>query len=78
MDLLRHRVAFNLASDSGLRLTETVKLIEDFKANAAKKTERFYVIYAGMFRKSKVAYYDFFTGYTIRLLKQLPRKRKSA
>ncbi|MBT0160814.1 hypothetical protein G4O51_12615 [Candidatus Bathyarchaeota archaeon A05DMB-2] len=76
VDLLRHRVAFNLALDSGLRLTETVKLIDDFKADAVEKTEGFYVACAGMFRKSKVAYYGFFTEYTMRLLKQLSEDEK--
>ncbi|MGQ9513946.1 MAG: hypothetical protein ACUVTL_02670 [Thermoproteota archaeon] len=70
MNLLRDRVAFNLALDSGLRLKETVKLIEDFKAVG------FYVACAGMFRKSKVAYYGFFTEYTIQLLKQLSEEEK--
>jgi len=56
VDLLKHRVAFNLALDSGLRLTETVKLIDGFKADG------FNVACAGMFRKSKVAYYGFFTA----------------
>ena len=76
VDLLRHRVAFNLALDSGLRLTETVKLIDDFKADAVEKAEGFYVACAGMFRKSKVAYYGFFTEYTMQLLKQLSEEEK--
>ncbi len=76
VDLLRHRVAFNLALDSGLRLTETVKLIDSFKADAVEKAEGFYVACAGMFRKSKVAYYGFFTEYTMRLLTQLSEEEK--
>jgi intergrase/recombinase len=75
-DLLKHRVAFNLALDSGLRLTETVKLIDDFKADAVEKADGFYVACAGMFRKSKVAYYGFFTEYTMRLLMQLSEEEK--
>jgi len=65
VDLLRHRVAFNLALDSGLRLTETVKLIDGFKADAVEKAEGFYV-----------AYYGFFTEYTMRLLTQLSEEEK--
>ncbi|MEM4713770.1 MAG: hypothetical protein QXQ61_04385 [Candidatus Bathyarchaeia archaeon] len=38
-DSLKHRAAFNLALDSGLRLTETVKLIDDFKVDAVEKAE---------------------------------------
>ena len=76
VDLLKHRVAFNLALDSGLRLTETVKLIDDFKADTVEKAEGFYVACAGMFRKSKVAYYGFFTEHTMRLLKQLSEEEK--
>ncbi|MCX8151400.1 MAG: integrase, partial [Candidatus Bathyarchaeota archaeon] len=76
VDLLKHKVAFNLALDSGLRLTETVKLIEGFRADAVEKAEGFYVACAGMFRKSKVAYYGFFTEYTMRLLAQLSEEEK--
>jgi len=76
VDLLRHRVAFNLALDSGLRLTETVKLIDGFKVDAVEKAEGFYVACAGMFRKSKVAYYGFFTEYTMQLLMQLSEEEK--
>ena len=76
VDLLKHKIAFNLALDSGLRLTETVKLIDDFKADAVEKAEGFYVACAGMFRKSKVAYYGFFTEYTMQLLKQLSEEEK--
>jgi len=76
VDLLKHRVAFNLTLDSGLRLTETVKLIDDFKADTVEKAEGFYVACAGMFRKSKVAYYGFFTEHTMQLLKQLSEEEK--
>jgi intergrase/recombinase len=76
VDLLRHRVAFNLALDSGLRLTETVSLIGSLKTDAIERADGFYVACAGMFRKSKVAYYAFFTEPTMRLMLQLSEDEK--
>jgi intergrase/recombinase len=72
--LMRHKVAYNLALDSGLRLTEVVRLIGDFGSVGVESLNGFYAVPVGMFRRSKVAYYGFFTEYTMRIMKQLSER----
>jgi len=53
---------YNLLLDSGLRLVEAVKVLNEFKN--AEKINSFYRIPIGLFRGSKQAYYAYFTETT--------------
>jgi len=53
---------YNLLLDSGLRLVEAIKVINEFKG--AEKINGFYRTHVGMFRGSKQAYYAYFTEAT--------------
>jgi len=63
---------YNLILDSGLRVIEAVRLIEDLDHVQIEKVNGFYVATLGMMRKVKLAYYAFFTEYTMELLRKLP------
>jgi len=53
---------YHLLLDSGLRLIEAVKVLNEFKG--AEKINGFYRVPVGMFRGSKQAYYAYFTEAT--------------
>jgi intergrase/recombinase len=61
-DPLKYQVAYNLLLDSGLRLVEVVKLLNNFPE--AEHLEGFYRCPVGLFRGSKQAYYCYLTEYT--------------
>jgi intergrase/recombinase len=63
---------YNLLLDSGLRLVEVVKLLNDFPE--AERLEGFYRCPVGLFRGSKQAYYCYLTEYTYQLIKKLNEK----
>jgi len=63
---------YNLLLDSGLRLVEVVKLLNDFPE--AERLEGFYRCPVGLFRGSKQAYYCYMTEYTYQLIKKLNEK----
>jgi intergrase/recombinase len=63
---------YNLLLDSGLRLVEVVKLLNDFPE--AERLEGFYRCPVGLFRGSKQAYYCYLTEYTYQLIKKLSEK----
>jgi intergrase/recombinase len=71
-DLLRFQAAYNLLLDSGLRLVEAVKLLNNFPE--AERLEGFYRCPVGLFRGSKQAYYCYLTEYTFQLIFQLKEK----
>jgi len=71
-DPLRFQAAYNLLLDSGLRLVEVVKLLNDFPE--AESLEGFYRCPVGLFRGSKQAYYCYLTEYTFQLVAQLKEK----
>jgi intergrase/recombinase len=52
-----------------LRLIEAIQFLENFQTVEIEKCQGFYVALLGYLRRSKLAYYAFFTDYTIRLLK---------
>jgi len=58
--------------DSGLRLVEVVRLLNDFPE--AESLEGFYRCPVGLFRGSKQAYYCYLTEYTFQLVAQLEEK----
>jgi intergrase/recombinase len=63
---LKYRCLWNLLLDSGLRLTEAVRLINDF--DDAIKVNGFYRCTLGYFRGSKLAFAGYFTPYTLKLI----------
>jgi len=69
---LKYQVAYNLLLDSGLRLVEVVRLLNDFPD--AERLEGFYRCPIGLFRGSKQAYYCYLTEHTHRLVKTLKDK----
>lgn len=64
-------VVYELVLDSGLRLKEVCRFINAFIGVQGEKFEGFYVAPIGYFRRSKLAYFAFFTDETFRLLRQL-------
>jgi intergrase/recombinase len=68
---MRYRAVYELTVDSGLRLIEACRLLSDFSAGNVEKHEGFYVAPLGYFRRSKLAYFGFFTQYTFNLLEQV-------
>jgi len=70
----RHFAAFNLALDSGLRITEIAKFMKSFNATSIETFNGFHVAALGYFRTSKLAYFAFFTGYTFNLMQGLTEK----
>ena len=66
-----HFALYNLILDSGIRVIEAVKLAENLQQTPIEKVGGFYVATLGMMRKVKLAYYAFFTEYTMGLLKGL-------
>jgi len=71
-DPIKFQAAYNLLLDSGLRLVEAVKLLNNFPE--AERLEGFYRCPIGLFRGSKQAYYCYLTEYTYQLVKQLKEK----
>lgn len=70
-DSIRYKAAYNLTLDSGLRLTEVVKLIKNFTHSEAQSIRGYHMVPIGMFRRAKLAYYGFFTDHTMKLISQL-------
>jgi len=66
---LKYQVSYNLLLDSGLRLVEVVKLLNDFPE--AERLEGFYRCPVGLFRGSKQAYYCYLTEYTFQQIMRL-------
>jgi len=64
---LKYRALYGLLVDSGLRLTEAVKAINNF-SNPFKVKNAYYRLTLGYFRASKIAYAAYFSDYTYRLI----------
>ena len=69
-----YRAVYELTLDSGLRLEEACKFVNNFNEAQAEKFDGFYVAPLGYFRRSKLAYFAFFTDATFRLIAQLKKK----
>ncbi|MEM3875416.1 MAG: integrase [Candidatus Bathyarchaeia archaeon] len=69
---LNFQAEYNLLLDSGLRLVEVVRLLNNFPE--AERLEGFYRCPVGFFRGSKQAYYCYMTEYTYQLIKKLNEK----
>ena len=76
--LLRYRACYELVLDSGLRLVEACKLINSLIEGETRpeKIDGFYVAPLGYFRRSKLAYFAYFTEQTFALVKQLKSNEK--
>jgi intergrase/recombinase len=63
---------YNLTLDSGLRLTEALRLFNSLRENKIEieGNNGFYIAPLGYFRGTKVAYYGFITEFTMRLIKE--------
>ncbi|MCS7124863.1 MAG: integrase [Candidatus Bathyarchaeota archaeon] len=68
-DPIQFQAAYNLLLDSGLRLVEVVRLLNNFPE--VERLEGFYRCPVGLFRGTKQAYYCYLTEYTHQLVKQL-------
>jgi intergrase/recombinase len=66
-----YRAAYELVVDSGLRLEEACRLINNFDETQIEKLSGFCVAPLGYFRRSKLAYFAFFTQETLNLIKQV-------
>ena len=71
---LKDKAAYNMALDSGLRITEIAKLMKSFNSTSIEAFNGFYVAPLGYFRTSKLAYFAFFTDYTFNLMQGLTEK----
>jgi intergrase/recombinase len=69
-----YRAVYELILDSGLRLEEACKFVNSFSEVQVEKFDGFYVAPLGYFRRSKLAYFAFFTDVTFRLIAQLNKK----
>jgi len=69
--LLKYRALYNLVLDSGLRLIEACSLINDRAEIHVEKFDGFYAVELGYFRRSKLAYFGFFSEHTWGLIQQV-------
>jgi intergrase/recombinase len=67
----KYKAVYSLVLDSGLRLTEAVRLVNNLDSASIERCNDFYVAAIGYFRRNKLAYYGFFTEYTMKLLRSL-------
>jgi intergrase/recombinase len=73
---LKHRALYNLLLDSGFRLVEAVETINAFKDDELQELQGFFRYPAGMFRRTKQAYYCYLSGYTLSLIMQIGENDK--
>jgi intergrase/recombinase len=68
---LKYQALYNLVLDSGLRLVEACRLLKEFREGEVERFDGFCVVELGYFRKSKLAYFGFFTDFTLSLIEQV-------
>jgi intergrase/recombinase len=71
---IKYQAFYNLALDSGLRMTEVARLINRFEKPVA--VNGFYRCTLGYFRGCKLAYAGYFTPYTLRLIEQVKQSNE--
>ena len=71
---IKYQAFYNLALDSGLRLTEAARLINEFEN--ATEVKGFYRCTLGYFRGCKLAYAGYFTSYTLGLIQQVKKAQE--
>jgi intergrase/recombinase len=71
---LKYRALWNLLLDSGLRLTEACRLINQFETPVEFNNLGFYRVTLGYFRGAKLAFTAYFTKYTLNLIQQNSEK----
>jgi len=69
-----YRALYELVLDSGLRLVEACRFINSLEEARIERLDGFCVAPLGYFRRSKAAYFAFFTEETRRLMAQLNEK----
>jgi intergrase/recombinase len=70
----KYRAFYNLALDSGLRMTEVARLINEFEN--AIEVNGFYRCTLGYFRGCKLAFAGYFTPYTLALIQQVKKAKE--
>ena len=68
---LKYRALYVLLLDSGLRLVEAARLINERKGEDFAKVQAFYRCSLGYFRGSKLAYAGYFSEDTLRLIQRV-------
>lgn len=68
----KYNVLYNLILDSGLRIVEAVQLFGILER--VQKHEDFYLAPLNFFRRTKLAYYGFFTEHSMQLMKHVNEK----
>jgi intergrase/recombinase len=68
---LKYRALYDLVVDSGLRLVEACRLLSGFRNTQLERFDGFCIVPLGYFRRSKLAYFGFFTEDTLRLIEQV-------
>jgi intergrase/recombinase len=68
---LKYRALYDLVVDSGLRLVEACRFMNGFSEVSIEELDGFCVAPLGYFRRSKLAYFAFFTGETFRLIQRV-------
>jgi len=71
---VKYRATWNLCLDSGLRLVEAVKIINEFDPGRLQKVDGFYRYEVATFRESKQAYYAYFTENTLSFIEDVEDK----
>ena len=71
---IKHQAFYNLALDSGLRLTEVARLMNQFEN--ATEVNGFYRCTLGYFRGCKIAYAGYFSPYTLGLIQQVKQAQE--
>jgi intergrase/recombinase len=67
---IKYQIVWKLLLDSGLRLTEAVKIVNEFKPESVERVNGFCRMSLGQFRGSKQTYYAYFTEPTLKMLVQ--------
>jgi intergrase/recombinase len=74
----RYQAIYNVLLDSGLRLVEAIRLVNEIEHKQVEHLTGFCCIGLGYFRKTKQAYFAFLSDYTLGLLPSLKVKERSA
>ena len=75
---IKYQALWLLCLESGLRLTEAVNMINSFDPLKLAAVNGFYRYQVGAFRGSKTAYYAYFTGEALKLIREVNEEVKYA
>ncbi len=68
---LKYKAVYNALLESGLRLSEVKRLIENVKAEKYERHDGFCIVEIGQFRRVKLAYYAFISNETLEMIKAI-------